>query len=197
MIYRLIILSILLIHCDAADDPALFKSLERQRQEKLYYDEETLPATVKRLIESDLAVADFNKAYRDSKDEVIRFNLVLIVDKRVRHNKWNAQERDAAMKFFQDALNSDNPWIITEAVYSLGNAQVAAALPAVKKCLDSKSGLAVFHATIAYIAITGERPQLTQEQVAKIMVVQKAFEGSRQNDLADQEIAEYLSQKVF
>lgn len=174
---------------------ASLDDLERERQEELYYVE--LPATVTSLVASPIPLADYIARYRETDDEILRFNLVVILDKRLRTGAIVGEERTQAIAFLAECLREGNPWIRTEAVYALGNAQGAAADAAIRACLDDVSQTVVYHAVIALIQIHGEQPDLSPEQEATLAAVHRAQAEGTHNELAMRELRTYMNRGGF
>jgi hypothetical protein len=191
----LLCLASLCLGAPAAAAASAFDALLRERQEQLYYTVETLPATVRALIDDAPAVQEAIDSYAAAKDEYVKFNLVLILDKQVRSGRVKDADKALALTFFASCLEHGNPWIKTEAVYALGNAQAQGALPAIRRCFDDDSATVVFHAALSYIEVTKQRPDLTREQQGRFDAAARAAEAGNDglNRLADQELARYVS----
>ena len=173
--------------------------LKTERQEQLYYSRESLPKVVQDLIELPLSVPDMFAFYKASTDEKIRFNLVLIIDKKIRENKLIEGERDQAIAMLVQVVRDGNPWIQTEGVFAIGNAQGAVGNQAIINLFDTKSDLAFFHAVIAYNQINEKVPDLTAEQKQRLVRVSQVMSGPKEerDKLAEQELAAFMQQFAF
>lgn len=168
------------------------------RQEKLYYDQEHLPDVVAKLIAGSESVREYQDAYRGTDDEIAKFNLVLIMDKKLLRGIWTGADKDATLDFLRKCVRNANPWIKTEAVYALGNSGDRTALADVRKCLDDVSLTAVFHAVVAYRQLSGELPELSAAQLKKIAAFNRLIgDAEARNALADKELADYAKQAAF
>jgi hypothetical protein len=173
--------------------------LKTERQEKLYYQRANLPKVVQELIEKPLAVRELRACFDATADEKIRFNLLLIIDKKIREGKLIDGERDQAVAMLVDVVRDGNPWIQTEGVYAIGNAEGAAGNAAIITLLDSKSDLAFFHAVFAYQQINGKLPDLTAEQRQRLVRVNQVMQGPKEeiDALAERELATFMSRFAF
>ena len=174
-----------------------FDVLDKERQTQLYYEVEELPQAVKALIEAKLSVAQIATAYAKTDDQIKKFNLVLILDKKAVSGQLNQAEMAAANAFFRDCLGHANPWIKTEAVFALGNADGAVALPAIERCLKDRSLTVVYHAAIAIQMISGRDPKLTDEQADKVRKVAALPGIAEKNALAELELKEYIKTEIL
>lgn len=173
--------------------------LKTERQEKLYYQRADLPRVVQELIEKPLAVRELRACFDATADEKIRFNLLLIIDKKIREGKLIDGERDQAVAMLVDVVRDGNPWIQTEGVYAIGNADGAAGNAAIITLLDAKSDLAFFHAVFAYQQINGKLPELTAEQRQRLVRVNQVMSGPKEeiDTLAERELAAFMSRFAF
>lgn len=182
----------------AAEGRNPFDALDRERQERLYYKLDALPPTVQQLIRDPVDVAQFVSSYAKAKDETKKFNLVLILDKKLRAGAIPDADKPAAISFFRSCLAHGNPWIVTEAAFALGNAKAEDALPDITACFKNTSVTAVFHAVLAYQMITGELPVLDEHLQGMIRRFPALKEdGGARNQLADEEMRDYLSRSIY
>jgi hypothetical protein len=173
-----------------ADD--VFKDLDTSRQERLYYTMDQLPESVNKLTEKDIAISAFVKGYNNSIDEIKRFNLILILDKKLCAGQYKGDDKTMAIEFLRQKLKSGNPWIKTEAVYALGNIRADNAKEDILGCLDDKSITASYHAYVAYRLTFNEEPALTDEQMERIMRFDNIGNNIDEiNKLADKELSEF------
>jgi hypothetical protein len=156
-------------HAASATSP--FDALTTDRQEQLYYHDENLPDAVKKLIGTPVVVADAIAYFRRSKDDLVKFNIMIILEQQIHNLTLPGPDCDTANAFFATCLTNGNPWIETEAVFALGNAGSPKYLPQITRCLDSPYPTVVYHAIGAIHAITGNLPPLTRDQVAKFREV--------------------------
>lgn len=170
--------------------------LARERQERLYYDRDTLPQVVQELIAAPVSVADFRAFYENTRDEKIRFNILLIVDKKIREEKLMDGDGEAAVALLRDVMRDGNPWIQTEGVYALGNAGGADNVKAIASVLESRSDLALFHALIAYNQVTGQVPELDEAKLQRIKKVSGLSSEERQQ-LAEREWTTFMSSLAY
>jgi hypothetical protein len=176
------------------DAASPFDVLVTKRQEQLYYTVPTLPADVQALIQGPIVVSDAIAYYKRTNDEVIKFNLVLILDKKVRAHQLSDKDTALACDFFAICLGHANPWIVTEAVFALGNAQGKEALPAIQSCFTSPYATVVFHAVVASKMITGAMPNLSQvemDQVKTVYALTRTGNHDALNELASKELQAY------
>jgi hypothetical protein len=171
----------------SAAGASVFDVLQTQREEQLYYHDDLLPAAVRNLIAGPLSVPAATTYFAQSQDDVLRFNLVLILGQKVRDGGLDPQERKAAVDFLAGCLKDGNPWIKTEAVFALGNAHAQGALPEIRRCLDDPNPTVVYHAALAIRAITGALPPFTSDQLARARLVDGLNSHDR-NALADDEL---------
>lgn len=193
---RLLLLTVLL----AAVLPAAeIADLAKERQVKLYYSEATLPKTVKELIDDARPVADYAAAYAATRDEITKFNLVIIIDKKLRRPKVAEADRKAGLALLVTATKEGNPWVQTEAVFALGNAKGKEANAEILHLLKSESDLAFFHAVLAYAQANQVIPELDEDQRDRFLRMQAFMDlgPERQNQLADIEMERYLKRKTF
>jgi len=178
----------------AAAAASPFDVLITQRQEQLYYNIPTLPADVLALIQAPFAASDAIAYYKKTNDELIKFNLVLILDQKVIAHQFTIPDNALVCAFFTDCLGHANPWIVTEAVFALGNARLKNALPAIQGCLASPYATVVYHAVEASTRITGMTPDLTPDEVRKVDSVNSLMltvGNDGLNALSDKELHSY------
>ncbi|MBA3937126.1 MAG: HEAT repeat domain-containing protein [Planctomycetes bacterium] len=169
-----------------------------QRQEKLYYTLDALPPAVSQLIAGNQPAREYQDAYRATDDEITKFNLVLIMDKKLHQGIWTGADHDAALAFLRSCVRNANPWIKTEAVFALGNSGDPTALPDVRTCMDDASLTAVYHAVLAWRQLSGDMPELNAAQQRKVQAFSRlSGDMEAQNALADKELADFVTHAAF
>lgn len=168
-------------------EDSLFKPLDRDHQEKLYYNTAALPKAVVALVERNLPIDVLVGEYAQSKDEINRFNLIVILDKKLIAGQYQGEDRAKAIALLKTALKDGNPWSKTEAVYALGNAKAVEARIDMIKALSDSSVTVTHHAFVAIAQTFGAVPPATPAQQARL----DAFAKADDNQLADRELAEY------
>jgi hypothetical protein len=171
--------------------------LATERQEHLYYEADQLPATVQALIEQPLGVAAMIEHYRRVGGEKDKFNLILIMGGKTELGLIAGGDRELAVGFFETCLADPNPWVRTEAVYAIGNAQGDSALATVRRHLEDPSDLVTFHAILSLLQIQGDLPALDERQAEVLRRVGSGLEAGRGNELADAELDAYLRHGVW
>ncbi|HYE06334.1 MAG TPA: HEAT repeat domain-containing protein [Planctomycetota bacterium] len=183
--------------CLSADAQTALEGLKDDHQKKLYYKTEELPACVTALIADDVAVDELVRYHDAAKNEILKFNIILVLDKKVRNKTIGQADIDTCLALFTKCLTEGNPWIKTEAVFALGNANGKEALPQIVRCLDDPSATVVYHAVMAHVMITKNLPRMTEAQQRKFIKAQEAVVNDRRNELADAELADYTSTQVY
>jgi len=169
-----------------------FDALNQQRQERLYYDVNQLKDSVQSLIAADIPIGVMAHAYDIENDEIKRFNIIIILDKKIKNNEYKENDRVEAIEILKKAIKAGNPWIRTEAIYALGNAKCADAQEIMNACLDDPSATVTFHAVIAIQNTFGIVPELTESQKLRMKTFMDAeSREDGKNKLADKELAEY------
>ncbi len=169
-----------------------FDALNQQRQEKLYYDVTLLPDSVKTLIAADIPIGALANAYDIEKNEIKRFNIIIILDKKIKNNAYKDNDRVEAIEVLKKAIKAGNPWIRTEAIFALGNAKCADAQAIMTGCLDDPSATVTFHAFMAIQGTFGAVPNLTESQVLRMKIfIDADNRADGKNTLADKELADY------
>jgi hypothetical protein len=191
---------ILALCCGLAPDlfgASAFDVLQTQREEHLYYADDALPAAVKALIKDPATVADAVAYYRQAKDDLVRFNILIILDKRMTTPGLLADaDRAPAIAHFAAALKDPNPWLRTEAVSALGDAGDRANLQKIARCLNDPCPTVVHFANGGILSITGKRAPLTPAQANQDLKATMAeLKGwDAMNALADAELKASLTQ---
>lgn len=100
----------------------LIASLHRLRNEQLYYDSKSFPGNLKSLQARSGTTPALIAAYKaDSRDELFRFNLVILMSKRLVDPKLGEDERSALGDTLAGALKDRAAWVRTEAADALFN----------------------------------------------------------------------------
>lgn len=100
----------------------LIASLHRVRNEQLYYDSKSFPGNLKTLQARNGTTPALIAAFKaDSRDELFRFNLVILMSKRLVDPRLTEDERNALGDTLAGALKDRAAWVRTEAADALFN----------------------------------------------------------------------------
>ncbi len=167
--------------------PSPLDILRTKRQERLYYT--VLPDAVVALgHRHDILAAEFDAVMRRSSEPLVRFNLVLVLELRLKGNALDPAERPLALALVERALADPDAWVRTEAAFTLGNLRDAQALPMLNRLLDDAAPTVVLHAAVAIEQISGNQPAMTPKQSRIYNLATAAMQNGTIEDLADREI---------
>lgn len=187
---------LLLLALAAPAEAVSLEDLHDERQEELYYDWETLPATVRELVAADIRIADMVAFFEETYSEKARFNVVLIVGKKL--GRLPPQEIAEARAFLVDCLEHPNPWVRTEAVFAVVGPGAGSGLAAaIAGLFDDPSDLAFYHAVESYMRLTGERPELDDGQADRLRRVEQALLAGHRERIAEAEWKRYVASILF
>jgi len=90
-------------------------TLANSRLGILFYDEDDIPKNMKEIVTHDFGIDPLIEFYKKEKDDLIKFNVVAIVNEKIQINQF-ANESDKVKSLLDLALADKNPWIRSEAV---------------------------------------------------------------------------------
>ena len=99
---------------------ALIATLHELRNTNLYYSYDDMPGNVKALMSRSGIVTELVEALaREENEYLVRFNLTLILNHKLRGDELNDAEREAINAVLAKRLNDQSEWVRTEAVWGL------------------------------------------------------------------------------
>jgi Protein of unknown function (DUF1161) len=99
---------------------ALIASLHALHNTNLYYSYDDMPGNIKALMSRPGIVTELvDELAREENEYLVRFNLALILNHKLRGDELNDAERDAINAVLAKRLNDQSAWVRTEAVWGL------------------------------------------------------------------------------
>lgn len=124
-----------------ADISELISTLHKWRNESLYYDPSNFPSNLKEIERREGGVAELAAAYRaDQDDPVFRFNIILLLNRKLKTQTLTAADKDAIANCLVDSLKDTSSWVRTEGVWGLRFVGNGRHLDAVNALLNDADG---------------------------------------------------------